>query len=184
MRGLRQSGAPASRGASTQLATARQRCGSTMPRSSSNARIWLINAVRSATSRSRPRCSACTSSCASAFSGTKRIVGRVEEIDSLVGEIAASAQEQATGLAEVNGAVNQMDQVTQQNAAMVEESTAASHALAGEAEVLAGSVARFKIGQPQRVAAAPRAAPALKRSARDGSALRKPQPQADGWEEF
>ena len=114
----------------------------------------------------------------------QRIVGRVAEIDGLVSEIAASAQEQAVGLQQVNTAVNQMDQVTQQNAAMVEESTAASHALAGEAEVLAGSVARFKIGQPQRVAAAPRAAPALKRSARDGSALRKPQPQADGWEEF
>ena len=117
----------------------------------------------------------------------QRIVGRVAEIDGLVSEIAASAQEQAVGLQQVNTAVNQMDQVTQQNAAMVEESTAASHALAGEAEVLAGSVARFKIGQPQPVAAAPRApasAPALKRSARDGSALRKPQPQADGWEEF
>jgi methyl-accepting chemotaxis protein len=117
----------------------------------------------------------------------QRIVGRVAEIDSLVGEIAASAQEQATGLAEVNGAVNQMDQVTQQNAAMVEESTAASHALANEAEALAGSVARFKIGHVQTVSSGRRpAAPAatMRRSNREGSVLRKLEPVTDGWEEF
>jgi methyl-accepting chemotaxis protein len=49
-----------------------------------------------------------------------------------VADIAASAQEQATGLQQVNTAVNQMDQVTQQNAAMVEQATAASHGLAQE----------------------------------------------------
>ncbi|WP_312160568.1 methyl-accepting chemotaxis protein [Phenylobacterium sp.] len=117
----------------------------------------------------------------------QRIVSRVAEIDSLVSEIAASAQEQAVGLQQVNTAVNQMDQVTQQNAAMVEESTAASHALAGEAETLAGSVARFKIGQAQAAPTGRRpvaAAPQMKRSSRDGSALRRPEPEADGWEEF
>ena len=77
----------------------------------------------------------------------KRIVAEVAEINSLVTEIAASAHEQATGLGEVNTAVNQMDQVTQQNAAMVEESTAASHSLAQEASALAGLVSRFQIGQ-------------------------------------
>ncbi|KAK0350687.1 hypothetical protein LTR94_028022, partial [Friedmanniomyces endolithicus] len=76
----------------------------------------------------------------------QRIVDRVAEIDGLVSEIAASAQEQAIGLAEVNTAVNQMDQVTQQNAAMVEQSTAASHSLAQEAQSLQASVARFKVG--------------------------------------
>ncbi|WP_333897127.1 methyl-accepting chemotaxis protein, partial [Brevundimonas aurantiaca] len=69
----------------------------------------------------------------------QRIVDRVAEIDGLVAEIAASAQEQAIGLAEVNTAVNQMDQVTQQNAAMVEQSTAASHSLAQEAQSLQAS---------------------------------------------
>ena len=115
----------------------------------------------------------------------QRIVSRVAEIDGLVGEIAASAQEQATGLQQVNGAVNQMDQVTQQNAAMVEESTAASHALANEAEALAGSVARFQIGQPQATAAPRRqmaSAPRIVRAS--GSALRKSEPETDGWEEF
>ena len=130
----------------------------------------------------------------------QRIVGRVTEIDSLVSEIAASAQEQAVGLAQVNTAVNQMDQVTQQNAAMVEESTAASHALAQEAQVLAQSVSRFYLGEPAASArAAPaRAAPArpaqrsghrpvaeMRTVGRGGAAL-KPRAAVheDGWEEF
>ena len=75
-----------------------------------------------------------------------RIVAQVAKLNRLVADIAASAQEQATGLNEVNTAVNQMDQVTQQNAAMVEQSTAASHGLAGEAHELARLVGQFQIG--------------------------------------
>lgn len=59
--------------------------------------------------------------------------------------IALSSREQAVGLAEVNTAVNQMDQVTQQNAAMVEESNAASSSLAGEAGKLQGLVGQFQL---------------------------------------
>jgi methyl-accepting chemotaxis protein len=74
----------------------------------------------------------------------------VDEVSKLVGEIAASAKEEATGIAEVNTAVNQMDQVTQQNAAMVEQTTAASRMLADQTEELFGLVSRFKLsGQPQ-----------------------------------
>jgi methyl-accepting chemotaxis protein len=75
-----------------------------------------------------------------------RIVVKVGEIDSLVTEIAASAQEQATGLQQVNITVNQMDHVTQQNAAMVEQSTAAARNLADEAGQLAQLVTQFKTG--------------------------------------
>ncbi len=75
-----------------------------------------------------------------------RIVVQVAQLNSLVVDIAASTQEQAVGLAQVNVAVNQMDQVTQQNAAMVEESTAASHALAQEAMTLARLIATFDVG--------------------------------------
>ena len=133
----------------------------------------------------------------------QRIVDRVAEIDSLVTEIAASAQEQAVGLAQVNTAVNQMDQVTQQNAAMVEQSTAASHSLAQEAESLQASVGRFRVGSgqqrthaaPPRAPAAPAPAPAsrpahrmvaaLKTLGRGGAALKpQPAPTEDGWEEF
>jgi len=133
----------------------------------------------------------------------ERIVAQVGEITGLVTEIAASAREQSTGLAEVNSAVNQMDQVTQQNAAMVEESTAASHSLAQEAEELAQLVARFRLGHQAEAASAPRrptaaaagaqpqaarrAAPALK-SVSSGSgqaaALMAQQPGDEGWEEF
>ncbi|PSJ49019.1 methyl-accepting chemotaxis protein, partial [Pseudaminobacter soli (ex Li et al. 2025)] len=67
----------------------------------------------------------------------ERIVTQVAEINAVVTNIAASAHEQSTGLDQVNTAVNQMDQVTQQNAAMVEESTAASHSLAQETDALA-----------------------------------------------
>jgi methyl-accepting chemotaxis protein len=116
----------------------------------------------------------------------QRIIDRVGEVDSLIGGIAASAQAQASSLAQVNAAVNQMDQITQQNAAMVEESSAASQALRNEAESLAGSVARFRVGAPVAEApAAPRSVAALKTSGRGGAA-RKPEPavNADGWEEF
>jgi methyl-accepting chemotaxis protein len=61
--------------------------------------------------------------------------------------------EQATGLREVNAAMNQMDQVTQQNAAMVEQSTAASHALAQESTNLLTLIKRFSLSQVARSAA-------------------------------
>ena len=121
-----------------------------------------------------------------------RIVTQVAEISGVVTEIAASAQEQATGLQQVNTAVNQMDQVTQQNAAMVEESTAASHSLAQEARELQRLMARFKTGQASVSPATPsrRAQPALKTVARHaggGGALRRERVEAEataGWEEF
>ena len=81
-----------------------------------------------------------------------RIVEQVAAIDGLVSEISASAQEQAASLSQVNIAVNQMDQMTQQNAAMVEESTAASLSLKSEAGELDGLVSHFKVAAgPARV---------------------------------
>jgi len=74
------------------------------------------------------------------------IAAKVAEIDKLISEISLSAQEQATGLSQVNIAVNQMDQVTQQNAAMVEEATAAAANLKAEARGLAELVSRFDCG--------------------------------------
>ena len=79
------------------------------------------------------------------------IVAKVAEIDGLIVQISASAQEQATGLHEVNTAVNQMDQVTQQNAAMVEQTTAATHALKGQTADLVGLISAFQIGGSQRL---------------------------------
>ena len=112
-------------------------------------------------------------------------------------ELAASAQEQATGLVQVNTAVNHMDQMTQQNAAMVEQSAAASHGLAQENQELSRLMGRFQVGEAVVAAPAarnPRPAPrppvaalkTLSTQAAGGGALRKPAPapQTDGWEEF
>ncbi|MFN7129701.1 MAG: methyl-accepting chemotaxis protein [Brevundimonas sp.] len=75
------------------------------------------------------------------------IAVRINDITHLMGEIRASTQEQALALAEVNTAVNEMDQVTQQNAAMVEESTAASLSLSREASDLTQLVGRFQVSE-------------------------------------
>ncbi|WP_082531959.1 MULTISPECIES: methyl-accepting chemotaxis protein [unclassified Phenylobacterium] len=112
------------------------------------------------------------------------IVTQVAEINGIVTEIAASAQEQAVGLQQVNTAVNQMDQVTQQNAAMVEESTAASHSLANEAVELARLIGQFKTGDHAAAAPpAPRQRPAP-RLAVAGGASRAVSAREEGWEEF
>jgi methyl-accepting chemotaxis protein len=70
---------------------------------------------------------------------------QVMRINGLIREISASASEQAIGLKEVSQAMNQMDQVTQQNAAMVEETTAASVTLNEEAQTLQQLVTRFRV---------------------------------------
>jgi methyl-accepting chemotaxis protein len=74
-----------------------------------------------------------------------RIVSHINEVNSVLTEIAASAENQSKSLAEVNSAVSSMDQVTQQNAAMVQESTVASQLLSEEAADLATLIGRFKI---------------------------------------
>ena len=75
----------------------------------------------------------------------KRIVLQVVDINDVVSNIATTTQDQATALQQVNTAVNQMDQATQKNAAMAEQSTAASHNLARESEVLARLIGSFEL---------------------------------------
>ena len=123
-----------------------------------------------------------------------RILTKVGEINQLVADIAASAKDQAAGLHEVNSSINQMDHVTQQNAAMVEESTAACFALASEAQQLNELIRRFEIGEigevkPIRVAPRPsqrahRAAVPAMKTLGAGGAARKIEVSEDGWEEF
>jgi methyl-accepting chemotaxis protein len=74
----------------------------------------------------------------------KHIVQRVAHISNLMSEMATGAAEQATGLNEINIGVTQLDQVTQQNAAMVEQATAASHNLNKDAERLTMLMERFR----------------------------------------
>jgi methyl-accepting chemotaxis protein len=119
-----------------------------------------------------------------------RIVKQIETITQTVEGIAASAQEQASGLAQVNAAINQMDQVTQQNAAMVEESTAASQALADKTSELLRLMGQFRLTGRQAQAPVrsktvpPRAyAQRPQRMAVGGGAVAQAF-DAGGWEEF
>ena len=75
-----------------------------------------------------------------------KIAGHINHISGLIGEIAASAEEQSIGLGEINIGVTQLDKVTQQNAAMVEQATNDSHALNDDAGELSNLVAQFRLG--------------------------------------
>ncbi len=123
----------------------------------------------------------------------EQIVSEVQDINLNVIAIVEASKEQSTGLLEINRAVNALDQNTQQNAAMVEESTAASHSLAREAATLRSLVAQFRIGQHSshiihqaRPDAPPVASPARKlmaqvaRAAGVGASAKA----QEGWEDF
>jgi methyl-accepting chemotaxis protein len=75
----------------------------------------------------------------------EKIMAHVLDINEVVTGISSGAQEQATGLQQINSAINLMDQATQQNAAMVEENTAASHALMQKAQELQDLLAAFRL---------------------------------------
>ena len=124
----------------------------------------------------------------------EEIMSQVDEINGNVAAIVEASREQSTGIKEISNAVNSMDQNTQQNAAMVEETTAASHSLAKEAETLRNLLARFRFGQhsshkimPARPDARPVASPARKlmatvaRAASGGAAAAQ---ATESWEEF
>ena len=73
------------------------------------------------------------------------IVGSVQRVSDIIGEITAAAAEQSEGIGQVNIAVNQLDQMTQQNAALVEQSAAAAQSLQDQAQRLAEAVQVFKL---------------------------------------
>ena len=92
----------------------------------------------------------------------QEIVQSVRRVSDLIGEITAASLEQRDGIGQVNSAIGNLDQMTQQNAALVEESTAAATAMREQAQRLEQVVAVFNVGQDSlvRSAAAPRLAPA------------------------
>ena len=93
------------------------------------------------------------------------IVSQVKRVTDLIGEITSASLEQSSGIGQVNEAITQMDQVTQQNAALVEQSAAAAASLKDQAERLAEAVANFKLSgtEAQRaVVAAQSSAKAVK----------------------
>ncbi len=138
------------------------------------------------------------------------IVQQVKRVSDLIGEITSSTLEQSNGIGQVNQAVTQLDQMTQQNAALVEQSAAAAQSLREQADKLAQAVAIFKLSRSQaqeiittaqvasrnavvtKAAPAPKSAPAASKAPpsvrRPPSDAPKP-PKANGndggeWREF
>ena len=123
---------------------------------------------------------------AQAGQSMEEIVASVRRVSDLIGEITASSTEQRDGIAQVNQAVTHLDQMTQQNAALVEESTAAATSMRDQAQRLAEVVSVFNVGAVAappaafaRVKAAPAPRPALKAAApRAVGTKTAPQPPA------
>ncbi len=85
------------------------------------------------------------------------VLDSVARVTDIMAEITAASQEQSKGIEHVNGAVGMMDETTQQNAALVEEASAAAQALQDQAAELARAVRRFRIGEELQEQPAPRA---------------------------
>jgi methyl-accepting chemotaxis protein len=90
----------------------------------------------------------------------EEIVNAVKRVTDIMAEISAASNEQSQGIEQVNTAITQMDEVTQQNAALVEEAAAAAESLEEEAQNLTRSISVFKLNESSQIkaAAAPRAA--------------------------
>ncbi|MBE3027032.1 chemotaxis protein [Janthinobacterium sp. BJB1] len=134
----------------------------------------------------------------------REIVDSVHKVSSIVGQISSASDEQRAGIEQVNQAITEMDQVTQQNAALVEEAAAAAESMQEQAARLADAVAVFRTAQVDAAPPAPRrkqarpvtrlaARPAAKAAPARVTAPRAAQAQAgdsqrharkDEWEEF
>jgi len=93
------------------------------------------------------------------------IVAEVKKVTDVIADIAASSHEQASGIEQVNRAVASMDSVTQQNAALVEEASAAAQALTAQASNLGLLMARYQFGEPSGTTAPEKSATSERRSA-------------------
>jgi len=101
-----------------------------------------------------------------------RIIGQISKVKSLVEDISTAAREQAASLGEINAAVSEMERVTQQNAAMVEQTTTATTSLANEATTLNRLTGNFRVEMQSQGAQPPRAESA--RIVDGGAAGRRP----------
>ena len=118
----------------------------------------------------------------------KRIADQVVAINTLMHDMAMATRQQSSGIEEVNSAVAQMDQVTQQNAAMVEQSTAAARTLASETNDLVQLVSFFRVGEARsEVRRAPVTSVRPQRQRAAGGAAMAPQPAGqsrEDWKDF
>ena len=120
-----------------------------------------------------------------AGSTMQEIVASVKRVTDIMGEISAASEEQSSGIDQVNRAVSQMDEVTQQNAALVEEAAAAAGSLQEQAQRLAEAVSVFKINAgevievPARQLAQQRSAPLMPapKPAQEAAAAPAAQPE-------
>jgi methyl-accepting chemotaxis protein-1 (serine sensor receptor) len=108
------------------------------------------------------------------------IVESVQRVTDIMAEISAASNEQSAGIEQVNGAIGQMDQVTQQNAALVEEAAAAAEAMQREAGALVQAVAVFRLGGAAHAAGAL----TVPKAVAVAVAPRGPATNAADWEEF
>ncbi|HIB8541843.1 TPA: methyl-accepting chemotaxis protein [Stenotrophomonas maltophilia] len=120
------------------------------------------------------------------------IVASVQRVTDIMADISAASQEQSSGIEQVNQAVVQMDETTQQNAALVEEASAAARSMEEQANLLAEAVSVFRTGAAAAAVSVPRALAAVAASV---TPVRRPavlspriEPtlaaNAGGWEEF
>lgn len=133
----------------------------------------------------------------------EEIVSAIRGVTTIMSNISAASMEQTSGIEQVNQAIGQMDDVTQQNAALVEQAAAAAESLEEQTQSLAVTVAHFRLDGNERNATSDMSsrgivktgspfssAPPRKETAPVGSsvnkssALAKPQPVSDQWEEF
>jgi methyl-accepting chemotaxis protein len=115
-----------------------------------------------------------------AGSTMNEIVASVQRVTDIIGEITAASAEQSSGLGQINGAVTQLDQMTQQNAALVEESAAAAESLREQASRLAGLVSTFNLGDgTAAVGLAPEPAPKAQVTKAATAAPRTPAAKTD-----
>lgn len=114
------------------------------------------------------------------------IVDSVRKVADIGAEIAAASQEQSAGIDQVNRAVTQMDEVTQQNAALVEEAAAAARAMQEQAEMLTREVRFFRLTSEPGAAAPEPAAASQRRAtpAASGPSHTIADAGAGGWSEF
>jgi methyl-accepting chemotaxis protein len=101
----------------------------------------------------------------------------VQQVNQLIGEIAVASTEQSTGVGEINKAILQLESVTQQNAALVEEASAASLTFQQQADRMKEIVARFRVADEPAPRPAP-AATAARAAPKAASAPAKPLPKA------
>ncbi|MGW8394022.1 methyl-accepting chemotaxis protein [Pseudoduganella sp. HUAS MS19] len=122
-----------------------------------------------------------------AGSTMREVVGSVQQVTDIIAEISAASGEQSAGIEQINEAVVQMDNVTQQNAALVEQAAAAAGALQDQAASLAQAVSVFRLTAP---APAARATVTRLKPRSAATAALAPVPRqrtaaaGDGWEEF